>query len=148
MAINIDLSVNNSEDYALTKSITGTKTYSCILKDNCSVIDPEIMIATTDDLTQYNYIYISSFHRYYFIKQISLFPNGMYNILAHVDVLSSYTSEIKNCEAIIKRNEVRYNRMLDDPEYKTENDSDVVTRAFSTGSFSKTLNYVLATAGG
>lgn len=149
MAISIELSINGSEDYALTKSLSGTKTYtSCILKDNCSVIDPEITIATTDDLTQYNYMYISSFHRYYFIKQISIFPNGMYHIVAHVDVLSTYATEIKACHAIIKRSETRYNRMLDDPEYKTENDSDVVTKAFSSGSFTKSLEYVLATAGG
>lgn len=149
MAISIQLYVNNSEDYALNKSLSGQQNFTnCIIKENCSVIDPTIVITTNIDLTQYNYMYIPDFHRYYFIKQISIFPNGMYHILAHVDVLYTYRHSILGCNAIVSRNESKYNRYLDDPEFKILNSSDVVTKQFSAGSFTKSLDYILVTAGG
>lgn len=149
MAITIQLYVNNSEDYAMNKSLSGQQNFTnCIIKDNCSVIDPTIVITTSVDLTQYNYMYIPDFHRFYFIKQISVFPNGMYHILAHVDVLYTYRQSILGCNVIVSRNESKYNRYLDDPEFKILNSSDVVTKQFTSGSFTKSLDYILVTAGG
>ena len=140
---------NNSEDYALTKSTSAQLTLSnCVFKEDSSVENPNIVITTDTDITECNYMYIADLHRYYFIREIGVVRAGVYYIRGHVDVLSTYASEIKACSAIIARQENLFNMYLDDPEFKTLNKSDVVTKRFSGTSFTKNMQYVLVVAGG
>lgn len=140
---------NNSEDYALTKSLSAQLTLSdCVFKEDSSVENPNIVITTGSDITECNYMYIADLHRYYFIREIGVVRAGVYYIRGHVDVLSTYASEIKACSAIISRQENLFNMYLDDPEFKTLNKSQVVTKKFSTGGFSKNMDYILVVAGG
>jgi len=140
---------NNSEDYALTKSLSAQITLdSCVFKDDSSVENPNIVISTGADITECNYMYIADLHRYYFIREIGVVRAGVYYVRGHVDVLSTYANEIKACNAIIARQENVYNMYLDDPEFKTLNKSQVVTKRFSGGSFTKNMQYVLVVAGG
>ena len=140
---------NSSEDYALTKSLSAQITLdSCVFKDDSSVENPNIVISTGTDITECNYMYIANLHRYYFIREIGVVRAGVYYIRGHVDVLSTYASEIKACNAIISRQENLYNMYLDDPEFKTLNKSQVVTKKFADGAFTKNMNYVLVVAGG
>lgn len=140
---------NNSEDYALTKSLSAQITLdSCVFKDDSSVENPNIIISTRTDITECNYMYIADLHRYYFIREIGVVRAGVYYVRGHVDVLSTYASEIKACSAIIARQENAYNMYLDDPEFKTLNKSQVVTKQFANGAFTKNMNYVLVVAGG
>lgn len=140
---------NNSEDYALTKSLSAQITLdSCVFKDDSSVENPNIVISTGADITEYNYMYIADLHRYYFIREIGVVRAGVYYIRGHVDVLSTYATEIKACSAIIARQQNLYNMYLDDPEFKTLNKSQVVTKKFSSGGFSKNMDYILVVAGG
>lgn len=140
---------NNSEDYALTKSLSAQITLdSCVFKDDSSVENPNIVISTGADITECNYMYIADLHRYYFIREIGVVRAGVYYIRGHVDVLSTYATEIKACSAIIARQQNLYNMYLDDPEFKTLNKSQVVTKKFSSGGFSKNMDYILVVAGG
>lgn len=140
---------NNSEDYALNKSLSAQITLdSCVFKDASSVENPNIVISTDTDITECNYMYIADLHRYYFIREIGVVRAGVYYIRGHVDVLSTYASEIKACSAIISRQENLFNMYLDDPEFKTLNKSQVVTKKFSNGAFSKNMHYILVVAGG
>ena len=140
---------NNSEDYALTKSTTAQLTLDgCVFKEDSSVENPNIVISTGTDITECNYMYIADLHRYYFIREIGVVRAGVYYIRGHVDVLSTYASEIKACNAIISRQENLFNMYLDDPEFKTLNKSQVVTKKFSNGAFSKNMHYILVVAGG
>ena len=140
---------NNSEDYALTKSLSAQITLdNCVFKDDSSVENPNIVISTGTDITECNYMYIADLHRYYFIREIGVVRTGVYYIRGHVDVLSTYANEIKACSAIISRQENVFNMYLDDPEFITLNKSQVVTKKFSGGAFSKNMHYVLVTAGG
>lgn len=140
---------NNSEDYALTKSLNAQITLdSCVFKDDSSVENPNIVISTGSDITECNYMYIADLHRYYFIREIGVVRAGVYYIRGHVDVLSTYATEIKACSAIIARQENLFNMYLDDPEFKTLNKSQVVTKRFSSGGFTKNMQYVLVVAGG
>ena len=140
---------NNSEDYALTKSLSAQLTLAdCVFKEDSSVENPNIVVSTGTDITECNYMYIADLHRYYFIREIGVVRAGVYYIRGHVDVLSTYASEIKACSAIIARQENLFNMYLDDPEFKTLNKSDVVTKRFSGTSFTKNMQYVLVVAGG
>ena len=145
----IILYTNSSEDYAFDKALTEIATLSsCVFKDDSSVENPNIVINTSTDLTECNYMYIADLHRYYFIREIGVVRAGVYYIRGHVDVLSTYKSEIRACNAIIARQENLYNMYLDDPEFKTLNKSQVVTKRFSGGAFTKNMQYILVVAGG
>lgn len=140
---------NNSEDYALTKSLSTQITLdSCVFKDDSSVENPNVVISTGTDITECNYMYIADLHRYYFIREIGVVRAGVYYIRGHVDVLSTYANEIKACSAIIARQENLYNMYLDDPEFKTLNKSQVVTKKFDGSGFVKDMKYILVVAGG
>lgn len=147
--MDVTLYKNNSENYRIDKSISSQGTYSCVLKDGCSVENPVILLAT-NNISDVNYMYISDFGRYYFIGDIISVRNGLWEVHAHVDVLMSYSSEIKACTATFKRQENLFNMYLDDPEFRTYNKSQIVTKLFSGGSgnLHKGMSYVLVVSGG
>ena len=93
-------------------------------------------------------MYISDFGRYYFIEDIISVRDGLWEIHAHVDVLMTYSAQIKACSATFKRQEHLFNLYLDDPEFKTYNNSEIVTKLFTGSEFSKSMQYILVTAGG
>lgn len=72
------------------------------LKENSSVIDPTVTIAGSN-LSQYNYMYIPDFNRYYFINNVINLYNNMWEIHGHVDVLYTYGAEIRKNKAIVDR---------------------------------------------
>lgn len=146
---NITLYKNGSEDYAFDKSLSEILSMSdCIFKEDSSVENPNIIIKTNTDISECNYMYIADLHRYYFIREIGVVRAGVYYVQGHVDVLTTYKSEIRACNAIIARQEHLFNMYLDDPEFKTLNKSQVVTKRFSSGAFTKNMKYILVTAGG
>ena len=91
------------------------------LRDNCSIINPVIQIEafTGFDLTLCNYCYIPEFGRYYYINNITL-TNKLYELSMHVDVLMSYKEEIRSNNAIVSRQENKYNLYLQDGVFKTK----------------------------
>lgn len=139
---------NTSENYRINKTLIGKYTESCTLKDGCSVENPVVLIANANNMTDCNYMYIPDFNRYYFITDIVSVRDGLWEISAHVDVLMTYANEIKACSATFKRQENLFNLYLDDPEFHTYNNAQIVTKVFSGGSgLNKSMKYVLAVAG-
>lgn len=140
---------NTSENYRIDKSLIGKYTESCTLKDGCSVENPEILIANANNMSDCNYMYIPDFNRYYFITDIVSVRDGLWLISGHVDVLMSFKNEIRGCTATFKRQENLFNLYLDDPEFKTYNNAQIVTKVLTGGGgLTKNMNYILVTAGG
>lgn len=147
MAFNIELYLNSSENNRLEKSISRLTTFSGELRSECSIIDP--VITFEGSLTQFagaNYLYIPSFNRYYFIRNIRSIRNGLVEVSAHVDVLMSFASAIKGNSAIIKRNANKWNLYLNDGSLKCYQNPMILTKAFPAGF--TTQEFVLAVAGG
>lgn len=141
---------NTSENYRIDKSLIGKYTESCTLKDGCSIENPEILIANANNMADCNYMHIPDFNRFYFITDIVSVRDGLWLISGHVDVLMSFKNEIKACTATFKRQEHLFNMYLDDPEFKTYNKSEIVTKLFYGAStpLNKDMKYVLVVAGG
>lgn len=148
MSITVAFYQNNSEPYRIGKNLTAKYAESCLLKDGTSVENPVILITNYNNLTDCNYMYIDEFHRYYFIGDIISVRQGLWEVHAHVDVLETYKDQIKACSATFKRQEHLFNLYLDDPEFKTYNNSEIVTKLFTGSEFSKSMQYILVTAGG
>lgn len=143
---NIVLQVNNSEKERLDKSITDIATISGTLREKTSLIDPVIVIE--GDLSNYvncNYMTIPAFNRSYFINNITSVSNNLFEISAHVDVLTTYKTQIRTNDAIIARQEKKWNLYLNDGVFKTYQNPFIVTKAFPSGFTSQ--HFVFSVAG-
>lgn len=143
MSLSVTLYNSASPVEKIGKTLTAGGTYSCSLKDTTSVLNPVIIIRTSDPVYNYNYLYIQEFGRYYFINDIKSVNNNVWEISAHVDVLETYKTAILANDAVIRRQDKLFNLYLDDPEFHVLNYERVQTLKFPQNSFSKNLTYVL-----
>lgn len=75
-----------------TKAPSGTPTpFTCVLKDDCSVLNPIIELQSSASPQTYNYAYIASFARYYFIDDWTYY-RGVWSAHLSVDPLASWKS--------------------------------------------------------
>lgn len=146
MAFQIVLQTNNSEKNKLDKDLVTISTVSGILKNETSIIDPVILIeGDLAALVNCNYITIPVFGRSYFIRNIRSIRTNLIEVSAHVDVLSSFGSQIRSNVAVVHRQENRWNLYLNDGTFRIYQNPMVLTREFPNG-FS-TFEFVLAVAG-
>lgn len=77
------------------------------LKTDTSFLHPVIEIEKTTPPMQnaYNYMYIPQFKRYYFINDIIVKENGLWEIHADVDVLFSNYKDIYESKAILSKSQ-------------------------------------------
>lgn len=146
MAFNISLQINKSERERLSKDISDIMVLTGVLKSETSIIDPVIMVEC--DLTAVvncNYMTIPAFGRSYFVNNIRSIRNGLVEFSCHVDVLSSFASQIRANTAIIRKQENDWNLYLNDGSFKVYQNPNVLTRAFPSGF--TTQEFVLAVAG-
>ena len=144
--MNITFYKNYSEKNHLDKNLTQMGTISGTLREDCSVINPVIKIEAFSgfDLTLCNYCYIPSFGRYYFINNIKC-VGKLFEIEAHVDVLSTYKATIRKNSAIISRQAEHYNLYLQDGNIKTYAFPHMQVAQFAGGFDS--FNLILSVAG-
>ena len=137
---------NASERNAVTKNLTELATLTGSLREESSIIDPKITIASmTGSIKDVNYAYIPEFGRYYFINDITSVRNGVWRISMHVDVLMTYAEAIRNNSAIIQRNENEYDLKLNDGLFVTQQNPRKSVHQFPAG-FTD-FDFVLAIAG-
>ena len=148
MGLTVNLYKNTSPVEKIGKTLTDEKTISdVLLKQNTSILRPVLIINSANDIFEYDYMYISTFGRYYFIDDIRSAHNNIWEISAHVDVLDTYATAILANTAVLKRQEKKYNLYLDDPEFKTLNTVRVQTKKFPNSGFKKALKYMLVVNG-
>ena len=107
-----------------TKQPGGTgSTYSCSLKDGCSILEPIIKLnaGISVNLSAYNYCYIANFARYYWITDITL-DRGFVYVACKFDSLASWKSEIGNTDLYVLRSSNTYNGDIIDGMYATKAD--------------------------
>lgn len=137
--------VNDSEEHVLDKSITKvSENISVVLKDDTNVITPTIIISNSIS-HHFNYIYISEFDRYYYVKNMT-YSQQRYYVECSVDVLMSFNSDIKDLEIIANRSSSDYNVYQKDDSIPFENRSIISTQPFPSGFIGDTL--ILGVNGG
>lgn len=147
MSLSVTLYNSASPVEKIGKTLTAGGSYFCTLKDTTSVLNPVLIIRTSDAVYNYNYLYIAEFQRYYFINDIKSVNNNVWEISAHVDVLETYKTAILANDAVIKRQSLKYNTYLNDPEWKTYAYEQVAAFKFPITPFTKDLKYILTVAG-
>lgn len=142
----ISFYVNSSEKNKVDKTLTLITTISGVLKESTSIIDPVIVIeGSLSAFTGCNYMQIESFGRSYFVNNIRSISNGLIEISAHVDVLSTYKNAIRRNQAIIRKQQNTWNLYLNDGSLRVYQDPEIIVKTFPSG-FTK-QEFVLAVAG-
>ena len=138
---------NKSDDKVVTKDIEQLIVLNGTLREGCSIINPIIKVEAINNsiASVCNYAKLAQFGRYYFVRDI-IFTGKLYELHMHVDVLASFQTELKTLDAVIARQEKRYNLYLQDGFFKTYQNPHVSIKQFPNGF--DTQQFVLAVAGG
>lgn len=147
MSFDIKLQTNSSEKNRLDKSLSDLVTLTGTLRAETSIIDPVFQIEA--DLTSYvtaNYCTVETFGRSYFITNIRSIRSNLFEISCHVDVLSSFASQIRANKAIVKKSENVWNLYLNDGSLQAYQYPKVFTTPFPQGFTDH--EYILVVAGG
>lgn len=145
--MNITLYVNNSEKNKIGKNLTNDFSLSGTLRDVTNIINPVILIEL-NEIGNYNYCYISSFKRYYFITDITVIRTGLFAISLTVDVLESFKTDIKNLSVILLNTQnVGTNNYLSSQVFRNNVKSKTDIINFPNG-LNDSGEFILITAGG
>lgn len=121
-----------------TKRPSGGQEFGIDLKAPCNIIDPEIKIATQNDPTGYNYCFLPTFSRYYWVKNWT-YADGLWDASLTVDTLASYRDQIGNSTEYVTRSSAQYDGTISDGLYPATAEVRSVTSAFQ-GGFSETIS--------
>lgn len=148
MGFSITLYNNNSPVEKIGKSLSsGLDITGCVLKEATSILRPVVRILTSEDITQYNYMYIAEFGRYYFIDDIVSVNNNKWEISAHVDVLQTYANKIISQSVILNKQELKGNKYLNDGSFISQVNEFNTSYNFANG-FNTSGTFILICAGG
>ena len=111
--MNVILYNNKSDKRQLVKNIAEIKTISATAKGDINIISPTLIIQNTD-MTDINYCYITELKRYYFLTNYTYLTGQRIELQCNVDVLMTYSDEIKR----LKVNVLRYEKIK--PSYITD----------------------------
>lgn len=121
-----------------TKRPSGGQDFGIDLKAPCNIIDPEIKIATQSDPTGYNYCYLPTFSRYYWVKNWT-YAGGLWVASLTVDTLASYRDQIGYSTEYVVRSSAKYDGTISDSLYPAKATVQSVTNAFQ-GGFAETIS--------
>ena len=147
MSFQIELMKNSDPYNKINKNPASVQTVEGTLKEECTIVDPEVLIEYTGALTSANYAYIPEFGRYYFIRNAESYRNGLWFIQLHTDVLKSFASSIMSSPAIVARSSSNFNMMLNDDHYFTQENPYIFTQEFPSGFNTAQASFILALIG-
>lgn len=133
MSFPVILYTNKSQSNYITKEITAVQTVQCVLRDSVSVTDPVLLLEKSDMVfagTSVNYAYIEQFGRYYYVTNIISVNNNLWEIHCHVDVLMTYKAQILAQNAVVARQEEKYNLYFDDGIFMSYQNPKIQTKVF------------------
>lgn len=121
-----------------TKRPSGGHEFGIDLKAPCNIINPEIKIASQSDPTGYNYCYLPTFSRYYWVKNWT-YSEGLWTASLTVDTLASYREQIGNSTEYVARSSAQFDGTISDGLYPATAKVQSVTTAFQ-GGFAETIS--------
>lgn len=142
----ITLYNNVSEKNKIGKSLTSVSVLDGVLREESSITNPEILIEY-DNPIAFNYCFIDSFNRYYFVNDVIVVRTGLMKLILSVDVLESFKTQILSQNVIVERNSDQYEKYFSDENFRTlvKTKTDILN--FPNGLL-ESGEFILITAGG
>lgn len=125
----IKLYINKSAPNVCDKVLDSETTVEGYVRDATSLLNPTIVLQRNSPVG-FNYFLVPEFERYYFLTGVSTVVNGLVSITGTVDVAMTYKSQFREWNAVVKRNENKYNVLLDDGIFKAYQNSKHKVIAF------------------
>ena len=148
MAFTISLFKTASENNRVVKVLTDEKQLSGELRNQTSVLNPTIRIESSDNISGYNYCYISEFGRYYYITDIVSVRTNCWVVSLRCDVLMSYKDEIQSMNVILNNTqETGLSNYLASPNWVNLVKTKTDIKVFPSG-LSEQGEFILITEGG
>ena len=148
MAFTISLFKTASENNRVVKVLTDEKQLSGELRNQTSVLNPTIRIESADNISGYNYCYISEFGRYYYITDIVSVRTNCWVVSLRCDVLMSYKDEIQSMNVILNNTqETGLSNYMASPNWVNLVKTKTDIKVFPSG-LSEQGEFILITAGG
>lgn len=85
------------------KVLTDEISLDGVFRDAADILNPTISVQTSENISSYNFAYIEEFGRYYFINDLNVSPNSIWNISCSVDVLFTYRNQLQSVTARFSR---------------------------------------------
>ena len=140
---------NKSDNRTINKNIVPELgvSFEGVPRDDLDIMNPVIRFES-DEILRYNYARIPELQRYYYIKDRTVFREGVWDITFDVDVLMSFRNDILHLSAIADKQSMpeNGNEYIDDSSLVTENVMFQTVYNFPNG-FNDTGEYILITAG-
>lgn len=89
------------------------------LKDSASIINPIVIVDTTVNAYEYNYLYIAQFSRFYFIRDCKWIL-GVWELTCECDVLASWKTTILNTNKFVLRSSSLFDTEIIDTLYPSK----------------------------
>lgn len=123
MNSNVIFFTNKADKRVVNKSsyITRVDTLRGNFRNEIDLSYP-IFTVKLDYVPNFNYCYIDSFDKYYYITKIKNLYNNLYEITCEIDVLMTYKSQILKSTQYVSRQESTYNEFLIDDMVTFKND--------------------------
>lgn len=115
MAVNIKFWQFAKKENSTKKPETDGTAYSCLLKEPVNLMNP-IITLQHDNPVGYNYAYISTFGRYYFVTNWT-YERGLWYAELRVDVLASWKAEIGESTQYVLRSSNTWDSLITDNLY-------------------------------
>ena len=96
------------------------------LREETSLTDLVITIQQ-NEVPTFNYAFIKSFNRYYYVTDITSVRNNLWEISLSVDVLMTYKEALLNCTGFIDRNESELSPFIVDNKRALEVGQEIST---------------------
>lgn len=102
MTIKLYHTTDAAED--LQKNLTSESAeLNAVLRDSADILKPVLRIQKTVKLSEYNYLQIVDFGRYYYITDIIVDRTGLSDLICTCDVLMSHAAQLLRCPCIFDR---------------------------------------------
>lgn len=104
--IEIELDTLNCESHVVSKTADTNLLYKDtvygLFREEQNILTPSVVFEYSK-VPDFNYVYIPSLSRYYFVTNVTLVRNNIYRVDLKVDVLCTYDSDIRTQIAFISR---------------------------------------------
>lgn len=137
MSVTITTYNITADNHVLSPTLTPIQSnISAVHKENTNMLHPTLILSGSVGQA-FNYIYISEYGRYYFLKERT-YSQQKYICTFDVDPLRSWASDIGGLRVIANRSSSVYNVYQKDDSIPFLNKNKVVTQPFPSGFYGYT----------
>lgn len=130
-----------------TKLPTGGTTISVVLKDGASLENPIFILTVSSSGSIPTYTYVQAMSHCYFVTDIVMVTNFIYEIHCEQDVLATYRGDILNYNGFVERSAQVKNDLVDDPAINQRETRTFLYKNTAITGFDVSGNYVVRVVG-